>query len=345
MSAYYQSNMFEVMDSFARLDKAGDPLQKLTKHIRWYRLEKIIKPIFKTEASQMGRPSWDIGIILRCLLLQALYNLSDDSCEYQINDRISFKRFIGIDVNAKAPDAKTLWHYREKMIALKLDQKLWIWLEEELTRSGYRAKKGQMIDASFVEVPRRACDEKDFDEDDEDYHDSRTSQLDPDASYTKKNSKTYYGYKMHVQADVCYKLVRNHCVTSAHVHDSQCFEELLDDEINSGRDVYADSAYRSEAHESLLRRKGLQSKIHYRAYRNKGLSAAKVLTNSTRSKVRVRIEHIFGHIHTAMGGIYTHVVGRARVGFKVSLKLLAYNLHRYSYFERRKMASFGVKYA
>lgn len=331
-----QVSMFEVSDSYARLDKAGDPLVGLSERVRWYRLDKLLKPVTFAPTAKGGRPGIKPQIMVRCLLLQALYNLSDEGCEYQINDRLSFKRFVGLGVNEKAPDAKTIWLYRERVIALKLDNTLWEWFQKELLRHGYEARKGQILDATFTQTHKPTRDWDDEDDDGYDLTPRQEQQIDRDATFTKKNERSYHGYKLHTQIDNKHKLIRRQTTTTASTHDSQIQDQLVDPTGNTGRKVWADSAYRSKEHEQTLREQGLVSQIHHRAWRNKPLTPAKIRTNTTRSKVRARVEHVYGYMITSMGGLMIHTIGLARASCKNTLKCLAYNMRRFVFLENQK---------
>jgi IS5 family transposase len=122
---------------------------------------------------------------------------------------------------------------------------------------------------------------------------AKNRQKDKDARWTKKHGKSFYGYKNHVNADAKHKLIRHYQVTDASVHDGRKFDGLLN-KTNTSADVYADSAYRSAAIEAKLKARGLRSRIHQRASRNHALSKAQVNANHQKSKVRARIEHVFG---------------------------------------------------
>ena len=140
---------------------------------------------------------------------------------------------------------------------------------------------------------------------------AKARQKDTDARWTKKNGKSHYGYKNHINADRRYKLVRLYDVTDASVHDSQTVDALLDDN-NTAKGVWADSAYRSASIEAKLKEKGLKSHIHRKAQRGKPLGAHEKRGNTTRSRVRVRVEHIFGSQTNDLGGTLIRSVGMLR---------------------------------
>jgi len=115
--------------------------------------------------------------------------------------------------------------------------------------------------------------------------------------WTKKHGKSFYGYKNHIGVDKSHKIIRKWDATDASVHDSQKLEQLLD-ETNTGKEVWADSAYRSAEIEARLAAKGLNSRIHRRGVRSRPLSPAQQAANTARSRVRARVEHVFGHQET-----------------------------------------------
>ena len=162
------------------------------------------------------------------------------------------------------------------------------------------AMGGQIIDASIVAVPkqRNSRDENAKIKEGEtpqgwEDNPARRCQKDTDARWTKKHGKSHYGYKNHVNIDRRHKLVRRYQVTDAAVHDSQVIEDVLDPD-NTASDVWADSAYRSAEIEAKLADKGLKSRIHRKGHRNKPLTNREMQGNKTRSKVRARVEHVFG---------------------------------------------------
>lgn len=325
-----QFGFCDVSGCYSRLDAAGDPLVKIIETVDWSGLAVLLDPIRFESGAKGGRPGWDPLIMVKCFLLQSLYGLSDDACEYQLNDRFSFKRFVGLGLDDKAPDAKTIWLYRERMIKANLTDILWDWFQAELLRHGYEAQKGQIIDAAIVSTHKPTKTHED------DLPPAMERQIDRDASFTQKHGNSYHGYKAHIQIDNMHKFVRKQMTTSAHVHDSQLFAALLETKANSGRKVWADSAYRSVSHEALLSQYHLTSQIHYKAYRNKPLSEAKQRTNHTRSKTRARVEHVFGHVITAMHGWALHTIGIARAEAKITLKLLTYNIQRFARLQQLK---------
>lgn len=151
--------------------------------------------------------------------------------------------------------------------------------------------------------------------------------------FTKKHGKSHYGYKNHINADRRYKFVRDYEVTEASLHDSQKFDDLIDAN-NTSSDFWADSAYRSTKTERTLSEKCYHSHIHCKARRGKPLGTRQKKANKTRSKVRVRVEHVFGFQERSMGGKFVRTIGLARASVKIGMMNLVYNMSRLVQFER-----------
>ncbi len=148
------------------------------------------------------------------------------------------------------------------------------------------------------------------------------------ARWTKKHGKSHYGYKNHVNVDRRHKLIRDYEVTDASVHDSQTLDELIDAD-NTSSDVWGDSAYRSAETERKLAGQGYRSHIHHKGNRGKPLTARQIKANRTRSKVRVRVEHVFGFQERSMGGKFIRSIGMTRAKAKIGMMNLVYNMSRF----------------
>jgi len=198
-----------------------------------------------------GRPPFDYVLRFKVLILQSLYNLSDDAMEYQLNDRRTFQRFIGLDDQDAIPDAKTIWVWRETLVRSKKLQKLFDRFWRYLDKAEIKAQSGSIVDASFVDKPRQrnTKDENDAikkDEIPEDWqkpeNEAMLREKDTDARWAKKNDETHFGYKNYVKVDRTTKLIKKAVVTDASVHDSQALADLVD-KTDEGKVIYADSAY------------------------------------------------------------------------------------------------------
>jgi len=320
------------------LTALGDPLEKLDKFIDWTIFEVSLKESLENntkDPSKGGRPSFSKLLLFKALIIQSLYNLSDEQLEFQIVDRASFKRFLGLENSDKVPDSRTFWLFRDTLEKRDLILTLFQIFNTTLNSLGVFANKGQMIDASFVEAPRQrnSRDENKHIKENNSVPDEwksklrKVAQKDVDAKWTKKNNVSHYGYKNHIKVDSETKFIKTFVVTDASVHDSQPIEDLLDKE-DEGQDLYADSAYTGEKQEKIYKDKKVNPKIIEKGYKNKPLTEEQKKSNKEKSKVRVRVEHIFGFIENSMKGSFLRTIGLARAKIKVGLMNLTYNIFR-----------------
>jgi len=329
-----QLGFFDFDIRLDRIDKAGDPLVKLNHTIDWQLFRPTLeKAREKDKKSPAGAQGYDVILLFKILILQSLYNLADEAMEYQILDRYSFSRFLGLHAASKVPDATTIWRFREDLAKADVVDSLFAQFDKFLHEQGFRAQKGQIVDASIVRVPvqRNSREENEqikAGEQPADWQENKKRQKDTDARWTKKNGKSFFGYKNHISVDAKHKLIRRFKVTSAEVHDSNVFDELLD-AGNTSRDVWADSAYRSKERVDGLRSKGYREHIQRKGCRNRTLTSREQQGNRTRSKTRSRIEHVFGVQAQRAGNMILRGVGIIRATVKIGLRNLAYNLDRY----------------
>ena len=233
-----------------KISKLKDPLEKLNRYINWEDFRTIVDQAFReTEPTLGGRPPFDRVMMFKVLVLQKMYNLSDDKTEYHILDRFSFSRFLGIDLCDSVPDAKTIWYFREQLKNHAIFDRLFEFLRDKISKADLILNDGSIVDARITEVPRQrnSRDEngqlkkgevpKDWKE-----NPSKLSQKDTEASWLKKNGKNHYGYKNYIKIDQGSKIITEYQVTTASVHDSDALEDLLD-ETDAGKPLWGDSAY------------------------------------------------------------------------------------------------------
>ncbi len=331
-----QSGFFDLEDRLGKLDQLGDPLQALNKVVDWSVFEPILaKGLKKEKKTNAGRPiTFEAPLLFKVLILQSLYNLADAQTEFQIRDRFTFMRFLGLTPESRIPDEKTIWLFRENVKARGLHDELFETFTRFLEAQGFRAQRGTVIDARIVEVPKsrntrseNATIKEGLMPAEWETRTAKKAQKDIEARWTQKNGKHYYGYKNHIGIDVKHKFIRRFEVTAAHVHDSQCFEPLLD-RRHSDPTVYADSAYRSEDRERWLRRQGFKSRVHHRSWAGQTLTKRQQRENRARSRIRARVEHVFGHQVKAMRQTVVRGIGLARIRTRIALANLAYNMSR-----------------
>ena len=343
-----QFGFFDTNKRVGALSAKDDPLESINALVPWESFRTDIEATVLTPAaerkSQAGRKPIDAMVMFRMLILQSLYNLSDEQIEYQVSDRFSFTRFLQLGIEDRIPDGTTLWLFREKLSKAGMVETLFERFGQHLEARGYIARGGQMVDATIVPVPRQRNTREENEAvkaghtpDDWEQKPAKNRQKDKDARWTKKHGKSFFGYKNHVNADARYKLIRGYDVSDASVHDSQQLDRLLNN-ANTSQEVYADSAYRSAETEAKLDKRGFKSRIHHRATRNHPLSDAEVEANRKKSKVRVRIEHVFGAQENAPGGRIIRTIGAVRARAKIGLQNLVYNVRRLVILERTATA-------
>ncbi len=333
-------SLFDTQTRLAKIDKNGDPLKKLNEIIDW----EIFRPELarlreNVDDAKGGRPPIDPILKFKMLILQSLYNLSDDALEQQVLDRLSFMRFLGLGMGDDIPDAKTIWAFRERLKEFGLTEKLFARFGDYLNRSGFDARQGQIVDASIVRVPIRRDSRENNDklkrgEEVTQWSDNTRAQKDTDAKWTQKNGKQSFGYKNHIAPDVEHKLIRGYAVTPANVHDGNVCESILSS--NADPSVYADSAYMSE--ERVNRLSSPDSSylpcIHEKGRRGHPLTESQKRANRARSSLRVRVEHVFGAQLQSAGNLTVRTIGLARATVKIGLRNLAYNISRFVLLKR-----------
>jgi IS5 family transposase len=308
-----------------------DPLELLSSKVNWEQFRPILDKAFPvTDPSKGGRPPFDRLMMFKILVLAEYYGLSDDQIEFQILDRLSFQRFIGQGLQDIVPDAKTIWLYRQTLTDTGVIDQIFETLKRQLNRYGLIAKKGTMIDASFVKVPIQRNTPKENDQikkgDIPDWDENKMRQKDVEADWTKKAGQSHYGYKQHVKADLKSKLITNFEVTSASEHDSQWLDHLLE-KSDKGQRVYADSAYYKEVKIEELKKKGILPRILKKGYRNRELTKTQKARNRQLSSKRCRVEHIFAWFKQK-GGPLIRGIGIKRITARVTLRIIGYNLSR-----------------
>lgn len=346
--AMVQPGFFDVERRLEALSAKGDPLVMIKDAVAWEDFRADLEAATVTQRedrkSNAGRKAYDAVLKFKILVLQSLYNLSDDQTEFLIRDRLSFMRFLDLGLEDAVPDATTIWLFREALVEADLIDRLFERFGQHLEAKGYLARGGQIIDATIVSAPkqRNSRDENDqvkAGQTPEDWKKkpAKCRQKDKDARWTKKHGRSYYGYKNHVGIDKTHKIIRKWAATDASPHDSQMLDDILD-ETNTAKEVWADSAYRSAEIEAQLRGRGLRSRIHRRGARNRRLCKAQAAANTMRSKVRARVEHVFGHQENSMGGKVVRTIGMARAKFKIGMMNLGYNISRAVQLERTRAA-------
>ena len=252
-----QLNLFAEENSLEKLSKLGDSLEKLKEMFR----PELTSALRKEKRGPGGRPPYDYVMLFKILVLQRIYNISDDQTEFQINDRMSFMRFLGLSLGDKVPDAKTIWLFRENLTRTDTVRKLFDRFEEMLATQNIITHTGTIVDATFIDAPRQRNTREENKkikegETPEEWLESKPevihkkAQKDVDARWVTKGKERHYGYKNHAKVDADSKMICYYAVTVASVHDSNEFVDFFNE---ADRVVYADSAYTSAKISASLR--------------------------------------------------------------------------------------------
>jgi IS5 family transposase len=263
-----------------------------------------------------GRPACRVGVLLRIMILQHLYGLSDPQVEEQIKDRLSFQKFVQLDASEAVPDETTICRFRQRLIGCNLHEQLLELLNSQLEARGYIVKRTTLVDATIVESSRKRPDPEAV---------ADGSAPDAEASYTRKNDRSYYGYKAHMSTDGEHQLIRRALISTAGKQDAHMFEQVAPADTE---EIYADKAYDTKANQSWLRERDIESRILKKGAHHIKLSPRDVKLNHKKGLVRRNIERVFGHLKQWQGYRRARYLGLARNQLELTLKAVAYNLKR-----------------
>lgn len=352
-----QAGLFGLSDHLRRLSAYGDPLEELGRIIDF----EVFRPVLVAalaygDGAKGGRPPYDPVAMLKVLILAAQNNVSDARMEYLIRDRLSWLRFLDFDLGVATPDANTIRLFREKLTEAGALDVLFADFDRQLKERGYLAMGGQIVDATLVAAPKQRNTQAEKDAikagktageiwPDEP---ARAAQKDTDARWTLKFAKARptvdgkpgidiaipsFGYKSSISICRAFGFIRKCKVTDGARFDGRMLRDVVTND-NTASDVWADTAYRSQANEKWLRRQSRVSRIHRRKPLGKPMPERTAKANAAKSRVRARVEHVFAQQKDKMG-LFIRTIGIKRAEAKITLANLAYNMHRLIFHERR----------
>lgn len=356
-----QSGLFGLSEHLKRLSAHGDPLEQLGRIVDFEAFRPtLIAALAYGDGAKGGRPPYDPVAMLKVLVLAAQNNVADARMEYLIRDRLSWLRFLGFDLGVPTPDANTIRLFREKLTEAGALAAVFADFDRQLRTRGYLAMGGQIVDATLVAAPkqRNTAPEKDAIKAGKSAAEiwpdkpARAAQKDTDARWTLKFAKgrpaadgrpqidiaiPSFGYKSSVSICRTFGFIRKCKVTDGARFDGRMLRDVVTSD-NTASDVWADTAYRSQANEAWLKRQSRVSRIHRKKPRGKPMPDHVRRGNATKSKIRARVEHVFARQKDQMG-LFIRTIGLKRAEAKITLANLAYNMHRLVFHERR--ASMG----
>ena len=354
-----QPGLFDLDERYAALSKRGDPLERLAAVVDFEMFRADLEAaLARSDRSRGGRPPMDAVMMFQVLVLQALYGLADEQTEFQIRDRLSFMRFLRLDLHGRVPDARTIWLFRELLTRAKAIDALFARFEAHLRASGYLAMGGQMIDASIVEAPRQRNTDAEKEElkagripEDWAARPAKLRQKDRDGRWTLKRGRRKRQPGRHADdgdRDAGLRLQEPyrhrppspadpHMVRHRRVAVRWPRAAGLLDKANTGASVWADTAYRSAKNERRIAAAGLVSRVHFRKPRGKPMPEPRARANAARSRERAGVEHVFADQKHRMG-LFIRTIGIARARTKIGLANIACNLRHYVFLETKTAA-------
>jgi IS5 family transposase len=286
-------------------------LKFINEKIDWKKLLQPIERVLSQEKagrSSSGRPPHDLLVIVKCFLLQSIYNLSDPRLEEEIADRRSFQLFLGLSSGDSIPDETAICRYRELFARFGLDKKLFSSFNKQLEERRMIVGKGTIVDATIKEAQA-----------------TPNSKRDSDAQFTVRRGKTHYGYKGHIGMDDQTDVIHTAEFTTANVHDSNMFDELL---LGTEKRVHADKGYANKERRITLRKAGIVPKIMHKGYRNRPLTKMQIAQNKIFSQTRNAVEKPFAFMTVVLNYTRCKYYDFKRNRFQFSMAALVYNIRR-----------------
>jgi IS5 family transposase len=295
---------FYLKQAYSRLAKLGDPLAEANKLIDWEKFRSIEDGLYDNKTEKGGHPNIDFVLMIKILVLQHWYSLSDQKTERELTNNLSFMNFLGYPETI--PDSSTIWLFRDRLNEKNSFDAIWQEVQRQLDAKGLTVKEGSIQDATFITSdPGRSGNKPRGEE-------ARTRRS-KDGTWAKKGNKSHFGYKLHENVDTQYGLIRSIETTTASVHDSQV------DLSREGELIYRDKGYFGASARG-------RSVTMWRATRGQPLSSWDRRRNLQISKIRSPGERPFAVIKTVFKAAHVLVTTVARVHVKMIFTAIAYNL-------------------
>ena len=258
-------------------------LEEMNRVVPWGELCALIEPHYPKAGN--GRRPKELEQMLRIYLVQQWFNLSDPAVEEALYDSLALRDFVGIDLGQEpAPDETTVCKFRHLLEAHHLGGEMLETVNLHLQKQGVRITTGTIVDATIIHAPASTK--------------NRNGERDPEMHQTRKGKDWYFGMKVHVGVDSKTKMIHSAVATAANVADSRVLPELLHGEETR---VWGDGAYQGQT--AVIQqcapraRDCTQRRCRYKD-RVDEVERAK---NRTKSRVRSRVEHVFGVMKLKFG--------------------------------------------
>ena len=308
--------------------------------IDWNPLRRLIEPAYAKGFSPTGRPCYDSMVLFRIELMRVWYGLSDGEIEEQVNDRLSFTRFAGLDMDEDVPDSTTLCRFRNALVRSGVYDSLLSEVNRQLEARRVMVTSGVIVDASVTDSPRRPRGRKEYEMAEDRHEDGQADTanarlvekprpgVDMEARWVKKAGKIHFGYKRHTVVNQDGLVIAEE-TTPANESDMRHLKTPLEKaRLSKGTPVMADKGYDSAENRGILSGMGLKSRIMHKAQKNRPLTMRETAVNKAISKVRYAVERTFGSMHRWFGAGIARYVGLAKTHAQHIMEAIAYNLYR-----------------
>jgi len=263
------------LEKFRKKTRREQFLEDMDSVIPWHELVTVIEPHYPKVGGR-GRPPVGIERMLRIYFLQHWFNLSDPSVEEALYDSNSMRTFVGVDLGREpVPDETTVCKFRHLLEKHDLTPKLFLTINHYLALKGIKINTGTIVDARIISAPSSTKNKK--------------KERDPEMHQVKKGNEWYFGMKMHIGVDSKAKLIHSIATSSANMHDSRMIKELLHGDETR---VWGDSGYTGQRESILEKAPYAQELTHKKGFGYRQLSDEQRAQNTTKSKVRAKVEHV-----------------------------------------------------
>lgn len=295
-----------IKERYENLLKVGDKLAEINKNVDWKKFAPIVSGLYDNKSEKGGRPNMDESLMVKMLVLQGLYGLSDQELERQVNDRISFQNFLGFP--EKIPDYSTVWYFRERLVKSGKDRAIWEEFQSQIESKGFGIRKGVAQDATIVTSDPGKSENKPR-------GDKAKTRRSKDGEWVKRKGGSKFGYKVHSKIDLDHEIVRDFEVTSAEVHDSKV------DLTEEGEVGYKDKGFagqKTKSYPAIIKKKPKGGKLSFKD----------VHRNNRISKKRRRVERHYAVIKRVFNFGHVLVTTIPRVRVKTMFVLFCFNLYQ-----------------
>jgi IS5 family transposase len=272
-------------EKYGKVTRRAQFLADMERVMPWDKLIGLIRPHYPTMGEQGGRPPIPLERMLRVYCLQLWFNLSDPGVEEALYDSDTMRRFVGVDLGSEAPpDETTICKFRHLLEKHDMSARVLKVVNRHLASRGIKVSNGTIVDATIIDAPSSTK--------------NQDGERDPEMHQVKKGEQWYFGMKMHIGVDSRTKIIHTVQVSAANVADKEALPHLLH---GKERRVWGDQAYRGQT-DVLARAAPMARDLTNQAFRHNGRVDERMReANRLKSKIRARVEHVFGTIKRVFG--------------------------------------------